>query len=130
MKIKVAIFENYGYNYCPNWVLEKIDKNKNFRISLAKLLCEFEINSFANSLTNENFSNVFEKLKSGKIDYIKFDDEFVWFCDLGSKLSSKIRIVEVDTSKPWRINDYDGAESIEYFDGIKCIDEEINMCQW
>ena len=37
-------------------------------------------------------------------------------------------IVEVDTTRPWRITDYDGLEYVQYLDYI-VIDEELNYCE-
>lgn len=37
-------------------------------------------------------------------------------------------IVEVDTTRPWRITDYDGLEYVEYLD-YTVIDEELNYCE-
>ena len=39
-----------------------------------------------------------------------------------------IRLVEVDTSRPWTILDYDGAEYIQYLD-YNVIDKESNYCK-
>lgn len=37
-------------------------------------------------------------------------------------------VVEVDTTRPWRIADYDGLEYVEYLDYV-VIDEELNYCE-
>lgn len=37
-----------------------------------------------------------------------------------------VRVVEVDTSRPWTIDDYDGAESILYLD-YEVIDKNLNF---
>ena len=39
-----------------------------------------------------------------------------------------IILVDVDTSRPWTILDYDGAEYIQYLD-FDIIDTEINYCE-
>lgn len=36
------------------------------------------------------------------------------------------KIVEVDTSRPWTIEEYDSCEYIKYLDERKCLDEELN----
>ena len=37
-------------------------------------------------------------------------------------------IVEVDTTRPWRITDYDGLEYVQYLDYV-VIDKELNYCE-
>lgn len=37
-------------------------------------------------------------------------------------------IFDVDTTRPWRITDYDGLEYVQYLDYI-VIDEEFNYCE-
>lgn len=39
-----------------------------------------------------------------------------------------IMLVEVDTSRPWTILDYDGSEYIQYLD-YNIIDKEANYCE-
>jgi antirestriction protein len=39
-----------------------------------------------------------------------------------------LEIVEVDTSRPWHITDYDGVESIEYLD-YEIIDPTTYYCE-
>ena len=41
-----------------------------------------------------------------------------------------MKIEDVDTSKIWRIEEYDGAEGIEYFNGVKITDKELNLGEW
>ena len=36
------------------------------------------------------------------------------------------KIEEVDTTRQWTIDEYDGAEGILYLDERKCLDEELN----
>ena len=37
-------------------------------------------------------------------------------------------IFDVDTTRPWRITDYDGLEYVQYLD-YTVIDEELNYCE-
>ena len=36
------------------------------------------------------------------------------------------KIIDVDISRPWCIEEYDGAESVKYLDEYVCISEELN----
>ena len=36
-------------------------------------------------------------------------------------------IVDVDTTRPWCVEEYDDAEYIEYLDDVVCLDKEFNF---
>ena len=40
---------------------------------------------------------------------------------------TSVSIVEVDTSRPWIVEEYDGSESIRYIDEFFCVSEEANF---
>lgn len=40
-----------------------------------------------------------------------------------------VRVVEVDIKRPWLIDEYDGAESIQYID-YEVVDPKINLCKF
>ncbi|MES9681860.1 hypothetical protein ABWK22_02845 [Gottfriedia acidiceleris] len=62
-------------------------------------------------------------------DYIKFvednADDGILF---GKESWTYIKVVEVDTSRPWLIDDYDGSESIKYVK-YRVIDKELNYVE-
>jgi hypothetical protein len=39
-------------------------------------------------------------------------------------------VVDVDTSRPWRIAEYDGAEGIEYYSEPEILDKNSNYARW
>ena len=45
---------------------------------------------------------------------------------IGVKEQGYLRVVEVDTSQYWMIDEYDGAEGIDYID---IIDKELKLCK-
>ena len=58
-------------------------------------------------------------------------DSSMYYCyDMTMHSVSKISIVTVDTSVPWKINDYDGAEYIEYRPKLVPIEEKYNRYDW
>ena len=130
MKIKVAIFPDKGFNLCSDWIMEKASKykNENFRVALAKSLSELEVNA----KENDNYIEHIHKLKNKKVNYIKseIDLNTILLLDEWRDIPFRVTIVDVDTSKPWRINNDNDEESIEHFKGFDFIDERINMCKW
>ncbi len=42
----------------------------------------------------------------------------------------KMEVVDVDTSRIWKIIEYDGAEGIEYFSEPRIIDKDLNFGEW
>ena len=84
-----------------------------------------------------DFKSVLEELKNnyGKIIGLKGLDSnkelihyYTWSNDIHWAI--KLMIVDVDTSKPWKIGEYDGAEYIEYYNIPEIIDEESNYAKW
>ena len=84
-----------------------------------------------------DFKSVLEELKNnyGKIIGLKGLDSnkerihyYTWSNDINWAI--KLMIVDVDTSKPWKIGEYDGAEYIEYYNIPEIIDEESNYAKW
>lgn len=70
-----------------------------------------------------------DAMKNNKDLIVKYkmplEDQYaVW--DANMHHPAFFSIVDVDTSRPWTIEEYDGAESVRYLDERKCIDEELN----
>ena len=56
---------------------------------------------------------------------MKDHNHFVYFATNGDEMPVLMTIDDVDVSKPWTIDCYDGAESVKTFD-YEMIDKEIN----
>lgn len=132
MNIRIAIFTNYGGNFVPKEIHDKIkNSSKNYRIALAEELdnlpCTHEeiTQEVYDSFTQDNSQIYLKASKNKELIYTKEDGEYKEY-----GLTSAITIETVDTSKPWRIADYDGAEGIEYFKHYNIIDKSINLCEW
>ena len=126
--MKIAIFPGYGSNTIPDFLIDAVNKQeRNYRVVLAE---EIEkLNDTHEEITDE----LFIAFRDGKIDtpYIKANDHMYFMSSTGyTKMIDEIALVEIDKNKPWRINDYDGAEGVEYFKGIKVIDEDTGECEW
>lgn len=127
--VKVAIFTGFGTNKIPKRFSDSVrDLSLVSRIKLAEEISNVELYEGPLPISEEVIESEY---KAGKDVIHAFNKgEEVLVC-LESKCNCYIiKVVEVDTSKPWRISDYDGGEGIEYFGGLTVINEEYNMCNW
>lgn len=127
-KVRIAIFSGYGSNYIPDMFKGKIKEvdTVGSRVKLAKLIDELEVNA-----SEDKAEEAREELNNNKRKYIKFENNpQVYFYSKGISWLYSVKIVDIDTTKPWRICEYDGGEYIDIFDGVTVKDEEYNMCEW
>lgn len=77
--------------------------------------CEDAMN-MAKSIMNDNNEAIvgFEGNQDGY--YYKSNEGYI----------SSFSIIDVDTTRPWTIAEYDGAEYVQYLDEDKLIDKELN----
>lgn len=122
--MKIAIFDSFGGDYLPKVVQEKVNEigrwdRQMFAEELDKLPYTHEV------LTQESFKD--------DTDYLREKGSNKIYCisnEYGHRMTSSVSIVDIDTSKPWRIHIYDGAESIEYFNGVTVKNSETNESEW
>lgn len=127
--MKIALFTNYGGNHIPNFIKERVKNNKShYRVALVEELTKLKPN--CDKYTQENYDDFSSNkeqtyLWDGKSNYIYCR------CDNASEyyLISKIEFIDLDTDKPWRIKNYDGVESIEYFKGLSILNK-LNEAEW
>lgn len=133
--IRVALFSGFGSCDVPKRFHNKLVgleiDSVPYRIKLAEILDDLPLNC----KNREEFEKKYKDLDSGKngifyVKYIDKDHEYIFVKDKSMTYPTEISIKDVDTSKPWRITEYDGAESLEIYAGIKVIDEQYNMCEW
>lgn len=134
--MKVLLYSNYG-SVIPKEMLRKITSRTDY--------CSLEFRSS---------SQIIEKLENlctTSIGNMSYDDIEQWIsthkgevfssglgeAELSVKYSyvmeklKEVNVVsftiqEVDTSRPWTIEEYDGAEYIKYLDGYELVDSECN----
>lgn len=127
MRIRVALFPSHGGGCCPKELIDKVEKSgKHWRVALADCIDELDCN--CEDLTQEVYNN-FERNDTGNW-YLKWKDHFYYKDTEKGNLVYKIRVAVVDTSMKWKIEEYDGAESIYYFREPKLVDKELNMYSW
>lgn len=126
--IRVAIYPNYG-GYCISKAAkEYIDtrKNINWRLALAEYIDSLE--DTHSNISQEVYDDF---VSSNNTPYIKSKGLF-YFKDTEEKfgLEYRVKVVDVDNTKKWRISEYDGTEGIEYFSEPVLVDKELNMYRW
>jgi len=134
--MKIAIYPNYGSIYVPLFIKNQL-LTKTWiqqRIEIATIV--ENLKSTHEEITqeiydlfvthNSNEVNALSYLKSSKNNGLIYVKE----SELKYGQTYMIQIVDVDTTKIWKIGEYDGAEGIEYFSEPKIIDKSLNLGEW
>jgi hypothetical protein len=122
--IEVALFTSFGSTPCIQKVrdvLDAYDFPQN-RIELAKYIKENAIEIDRNDVYGFMAEH---KDFIGYLDDLRYPDKRGYYMDIGKMGLAAISIRTVDTSRPWLVSEYDGAEGIEYLD-YKIINKEYN----
>ncbi|MGV3076464.1 hypothetical protein ACEE21_15405 [Clostridium baratii] len=123
MRLRVALFTSYGGGHCPKELEDKVkNSGKHWRVALAECIEELECN--CDDLTQKIYDD-FKRNDTGSW-YLKWNSHF-YYKDKENNTVRKIRLALVDISKKWKIEEYDGAESIYYFREPVLVDKELNM---
>ena len=128
MKKKIIVFSNYG-GLAPDVVIGALDKkvsmlsnrsNQGIIEKLEKNAVVFDSNIHTEAWFKKNCEALVFYSESGddKKDYLGYNKEHNMICH--------VSIVSVDTSKRWYIDEYDGAEEVQYIKDMVCADKELN----
>lgn len=126
--MKVLLFTDFGTNYLSPEMIKILGKNP-FPINRTGKIIEF-VEQIAVPLdkTEGLIPQIFKE-KSNTI--IKIEDQGtsqdIYIIKSDSDRFSRFAIQEVDTTRPWTIENYDGAEYIQYLD-YNIINSDINYC--
>lgn len=129
--MKFLLFTGYGgFSYIPKDIRE-ILTNKKFPsnrygeiIDILEKKEKVEINSEKEFLKRlEDDSDLILHVVNNNYDFYCYYDKIL-------KYIIKMNIEDIDTSIPWKIQEYDGSEGIVYFKKPKIIDENINMAEF
>lgn len=117
-KIKVLIFSGFGSSGYPKHISEQI-KETNFPESRCGSIIEI-LELYPDKSNIDNLQEKYNSLQIGEV--LRNKNKFYF----GKKpYNISCSIVEVDTSKRWTIDEYDGAEGIKYLEPI-CVSKELN----
>lgn len=134
-KVTIAIFEHYGLNTLPE-ALEH-DLPEDFlqnRIELAKRL---EALPFTHdTLIDGEDYNDFQEIPINDANFIHFRVKsmpnliMVRFPSDSSNDETMVTLMDIDTTTPWKLEEYDGFERIVYHTAPTILDEESNYSIW
>lgn len=119
--MKVVLFQSYGINQGNTKIAEYLN-SKPFPENRIGDIVDF-IESTSQELPPDTFVNELSSLDKDEI--FRLQDNIYLYFDSDSRVHG-LTIVDVDISKPWTIDDYDGSERIKYFEPIKLCNKEMN----
>lgn len=132
--MKVLLFTAYGgYAATPQMkeILSKYE-NKGIRGRIGEIV-DYVENNHVLYPTIYKLSEIEKEFENNKELIVKFEDlqkhgyqKYMIYRDIGYSGITTFSIVDVDTTRPWTIEEYDGAEYIQYLDENKLIDKELN----
>ena len=123
---KAIIFSNYGLDGITPEMQEIMKKHFGIRSRMGEII-EYVEN---HAVMADEFLSEVELLR-----YLKNDPNAIVCRRPGKEyqvqrqdwiMPSTFSIIEIDTSRPWTIDEYDGAESVKYLDEIDLVDEDLN----
>lgn len=127
--MKVLLWSSYGKSI-PIGILKKVTNRVDY-CSLSfrtdtDILCDL-ISLASERSKGDNIERL--KIQKGLL-YIEYTDtdvlDFLWYDDALEDITS-FSIVDVDTTRPWTIDEYDGAEYIKYLDTYTLENESLNF---
>lgn len=132
MNIEIVISETFGMFEEPKQIKEKLQAKTDieYRIALAKKLKSIEDYRVLHADLTED-----EMIKRLKNDILqsnviaRLDNNIYFKSNHFNNTIARLSIVTVDTTIPWKISIYDGAESIKYLD-LKLVNEKYNLYEW
>ncbi|MFO1442848.1 hypothetical protein KDN24_06420 [Bacillus sp. Bva_UNVM-123] len=104
--VKVILSKNHGF-FEPNREYQELLRKKGMSWWELKARTDLEIIGFI------------EQNRLGNINVFQVGKEYYQYAS----------IVEIDTTKPWTIEEYDGAEYIKYIE-YEVLDEKLNYCKF
>jgi hypothetical protein len=128
MGVKILIFSGYGSNAVTPEMEEIMNISEGIRRRVGEIVEFVEKNAVPYKIRDYKIAN--EDLSTNHnliVRYEKYPGVFqyaVWDREL--RMPSFFSIDEVDSSRPWTVEEYDGSEGIVYLDERKLTDEELN----
>ncbi len=134
--MKIAIFPTHGGSYIPPFIKEKLVNSKGIRtrVAMADILEKLEVTH--DKITQEIYDSFASKkrAKNNSFEYLKDSENpnIVYIRNTGGKYNTihTVKIVEVDTTRVWKIAEYDCSEFIQYYKEPKIEDKELNYAEW
>lgn len=133
--MKIAIITSYGIQGFPDVLIKNLPADLlGQRVELARRIeaLPFTHKEPLDESQYEDFKKI--PLDSVPIVYVRTESMpnsiVVRFKPVFGQNETDVRLVEIDTTVPWRINDYDGFEFVEYLPKPNVLDPESNYSEW
>ncbi|MCG8474432.1 MAG: hypothetical protein MI784_03000 [Cytophagales bacterium] len=129
--MKIAIFPGFGGCGYPDIISDKIknydDWDTMWRVRIAEIIEDIPDTY---GVTEDNFYECFRDFFSepNQKNVFKFKDKMFFVSEYNHV--AEIQIVDIDTSRHWKVSEYDGAESVQYFNDIKVVNKITNESEW
>lgn len=132
--MKVLLFTGYGGYAATPQMKEILEKYDGIYSRIGEIVDYVENNHVVYDVSQYFEVEKELKKKNNKELIIKFEDnkkhdnyqKYAIYNNIKYSNFSTFSIVEVDITRPWTIEEYDGAEYIQYLDENKLIDKELN----
>ena len=121
--VKILLFSGFGANTFSKEMI-KINEMYSFPVS-RKELANFVEKTAIHKSSSVGSEALEDFLKDNFECIVCIDNSKYFIYNKKLKYISSLEIVEVDTSRPWTIEEYDGAEYIKYLD-YEILDKELN----
>lgn len=123
--MKVIILTDYGSSSLPKEF--KADySNKLWRIDKELIR---RIENFDWLFIKDEYSDTLSPMQNYCMP-IEKGMKYIYGTPNSMSLFTIFEIIDVDISRPWCVEEYDGSESIKYLDGYKCVDRESNYFEF
>lgn len=130
--MKILLFTGYGGYAATPQMKEILNKYKGIRGRVGEIVYYVESNHVSYPTISE-LPEVEKEFTKNKELIVKFEDiqkhgyqKYMVYNSTGYSNTTTFSIVNVDTTRPWTIEEYDGAEYIQYLDENKLVDKELN----
>ena len=121
--MKILLFTGYGGYAATPRMKEILNKYKGIRGRTGEIVDYVENNHVV--YDESQYFDAQRETKNNKELIVKIKDCYIVY-DANLYGIVPFSIVDVDTTRPWTIKEYDGAEYIQYLDENKLIDKELN----
>ena len=119
--LKVILFADFGSNYCTPDML-KIMERASFPANRTGEIIDY-VEQHAIKKDERTLTEEFIKKNKGSIIQCSPGRYITW----GENFCASYEIVDVDITRPWHIEDYDGYERVQYLD-FDILDPQLNYC--
>lgn len=120
--VKMILFGGVGDSSIPKKIQQEMN-DKPFPENRCGRVVEY-LESYP--IITDNLAKAFESLKDGEV--LRASENTFYFG--GRFYPIRCNIIEIDETRPWAFDEYDGAEGILYLDGYKCVNEKMNYHEY